>query len=355
MRMQNRGSLHRYCLLTLALLAPATARAQNWELEVHGGIGTATNPGGGSGSVPGTGSASAATVGSWYFGDGAMAVNQSLTFFGLNGPIAPLDSSLTSRFFYQSNGATVGGRLDRVLTPRFSAEFSVDSFWGSPQPNSSGQAALATSSASFITAWNGLLNAPARGTQTVTSTATTATGGRQIAATAGILYNLTTSARVRPYVTAGAGIIRRNGGASAQLTGTYQFTAVPANVPGVPPTGSTFQETDAVTLAVPSTIVATGVFGFGVRIATGERWSMKIDVRDYVSPNTASTTVSTAPASQVTQPTGIFILGTSPPLQFSTVPGTASTLSQSLTDVTTFSASGVQQQLVLSLGISWRF
>src|SRR5260221_13664755 len=94
--------------VALALVAPALASAQGWEIEVHGGAGTSSNPVAGSGSLPGTGSASAATVSSWYFGDGALALNQALAFFGLNGQASALDTALKGPFVRRAPGAVFG-------------------------------------------------------------------------------------------------------------------------------------------------------------------------------------------------------------------------------------------------------
>jgi hypothetical protein len=152
-----KSSILQWCAVAVVLAAPASASAQNWEVEAHGGVGFASNPTGGSGSVPGTGSASAATVSSWYFGDGALAVNQALALFRLSGQISSLDTTLQSPFFQRNTGAAIGVRLARVLTPRFSVELSLDNAFGSLQATSASQAALGAASTSFISAWNALL------------------------------------------------------------------------------------------------------------------------------------------------------------------------------------------------------
>jgi hypothetical protein len=97
------------------------------------------------------------------------------------------------------------------------------------------------------------------------------------------------------------------------------------------------------------------VFGLGARLAGGGGWGVRIDARDHLSRNTNSTMVMTAPAWQLSDPSGIFILGTSPPLQFSTVPGTQSSLSLPLPNFTTFRGSGLQHQISVTAGLYWRF
>jgi hypothetical protein len=339
----------------LALAGPASASAQGWEIEVHGGRGASSNPVAGSGSLPGTGSASAATVSSWYFGDGALALNQVLAFFGLNEQITALDPTLKGPFIERAAGATFGVRLDRVLTPRFSLEVSVDDWLGPLQATSTSQAALGAASTSFINAWNALLSSPARGTQAVTSAASVNSRGRQFVATGGLVINLSNSSRVMPYATIGAGVVTNyDGFPSAQLIGTYQFAVVPpAGISA--PAPATFHETDMVTVSSSASDTVAGMFGAGVRIAGASRWGVRVDARDHLGRDTSSTMVTTAPASQVSQPTGVFVLGTSPPLQFSTVPGAQSTLSSPLSNVTTFRASGIQNQISVTVGLYWRF
>jgi hypothetical protein len=329
--------------------------AQSWEVELHGGFGASSNPGAGSGALPGTGSASASPRSSWYFGDGALALNQALTFFGLNEQISALDTTLQGPFARRASGGVLGARLDRVLTPRFSVEFSFDDWLGQLEPTTTSLAAVEAARTSFIAAWNALLGAPARGTQVVTSQSSANSGGRQRMATGGLVINLTHGGRVAPYATVGAGVNTTYGGSpSAQLIGSYQFAVIPLPI-GSGPGPATFHETDTVTVSSTTKSVVTTVFGFGVKIAAGVRWGVRVEARDYLSSNANSTTVVAAPASQPSQPSGVVILGTSPPLQFSTVPGTRSTLSLPQPGFTTFSGSGVRNQIAVTAGWYWRF
>lgn len=109
------------------------------------------------------------------------------------------------------------------------------------------------------------------------------------------------------------------------------------------------------TVSASTTNAAVGVFGFGAKIASGGRWGVRIDARDYLSGSSITPKVTAAPASQMSQPTGIFVLGTSPPLQFSTVSGTPSTLSQPVSSITTFSGTGVRNHVLVTAGLFWRF
>jgi hypothetical protein len=356
--MMSRYRTARALMLLLALgfavTRPATVLAEGWELEVHAGLGLPTNPTAGTGSVPGTGSASAPAVPSWYFGDGAMALNQALTSFGLNGHLASIDSALTSRFFKRADGAVLGARLDHALTGRFSAEFSIDDSLGPLQANSASRAEIDAAGASFTGAWNAILAAPARAAQTVTSVDSFTRDGRQLLATGGLVIDLTHRTRVQPFATIGGGVAVDYGSSpSAQLTGSYQFAVAPA--PGTTSASpATFHETDAVTVSTSTNAGAVGLFGAGARVGNG-RWRLRIDARDYLRRNTATTIVTSAPNAQISQSGAVFVLGFSPPLVFSTVSGTPSTLSTPLSNVTTFHATGVQHELAITVGLSWRF
>jgi len=215
------------------------------------------------------------------------------------------------------------------------------------------RSALDATSTSFSTAWNALLNDPARGTQVVTSSMSVSRG-HEFAATGALVFNLTSGGRVTPYAVFGAGAVIDSGSPGAQLVGSYQFTVVPSpDIPG--PSPAKYHETDTVTVSSPATNSVVGVFGFGVKIAGSGRWGVRIDGRDHLGRSTNTTTVTAAPASEVSQPTGVFILGTSPPLQFSTVSGVPSTLSLPVSNVTTFSSTATRNQFSVTVGWYWRF
>jgi hypothetical protein len=333
-----------------ALAATPKASAQSWEVEVHGGLAWTNSPSTGSGSLAGTSSASGTTVPSWYFGDGAMALNQALTSFGSTVQLSALDGALQGPFFQGSTGGVLGLRVARRLTSRFAAEFSFDNAFSQIQAISGSVTALDAASTSFISAWNALLAAPSHGTQTVTSTTSVSHGSRRFA-TGAVVVNLTTGGRVVPYATAGAGVVT-SGGPSARVSGSYRFTVVQLPIGSTVPAAS-YSETDTVTIGRSDTSGPAGVFGGGVKIAVG-RGGLRIDVRDHLMGSNG-VTVTTTPTSQPQTPTGIFVLGTSPPLQFSTVAGVPSTLSQALSQVPTFHGTGMENQVELTVGWYWRF
>lgn len=101
------GSRVSVCVMVIAMLGVTSpALAQKWELEF-------------------------VIVSSWYFGDGASQLNQAiasqLSLSRMNPSIVPLDAVLRSRFAERQAGATIGFRVSRVLSPRLSAEFTLES------------------------------------------------------------------------------------------------------------------------------------------------------------------------------------------------------------------------------------
>ena len=119
----------------------ASAGAGKWELEFHAG--------GLSGNQPTQGTAiSAFPVGdsfttafgrasryasTWYFGDGAVLINQIGTGFAgspaATTKVTSLDPVLTTAAAVRERHSTLGIRLSRRLMPHLSAEFGVDAVW----------------------------------------------------------------------------------------------------------------------------------------------------------------------------------------------------------------------------------
>lgn len=355
-----------------ALLVVGTAThvfaGQKWEIEAHGGVLTSTNPSSGTSALPPIGpdiplSGSVPTsitrqVPSWYLGDGAAILNQIL---GPRAPIqiAPLDPLIESRIVDRQTGGSLGFRVDRGLTRRFTAEFAFDAARGRFAIRPASRKLAAASEASFSPVWTTLLNLPTASLQSVTSDATFEDKrGHQLITTGSLLVNLLTRSDFTPYVAVGAGYIAAGDDApSVTLVGNYSFI-FPSLViaPNIPQ--AHINQTDTVTVqAVPKNTM-TWVFGGGVKYALGDRWGVRADVRDYVNRDTVRTVVSTAPASALGGPTGTLTFSfrqTAPLIVFSTSPLTISTLSTSLNDVQTFKGRGIVNQVHATAGIYWRF
>src|SRR5262245_46241379 len=130
------------CAVTFLGAWPAVAQPNQtakWEVEFHGGGLFSTNPTGGTTSLPapgqpfltGAANANAAPLPSryepsWYFGDGTLLFNQAATALGPPDRIVPLDPVLARPLGEHRGGGSVGVRISRVLTPRVTAELSVD-------------------------------------------------------------------------------------------------------------------------------------------------------------------------------------------------------------------------------------
>ena len=173
--------------------AAQTASNQKWEVEVHGGgmfssrssDGTATLPAPGAAFTTFTGFPSR-RVSSWYFGDGSQlfndlpaSVRQNQSITSLN---APLGRGATSK-----SGGSIGGRLGYAITPRLTAEFSIDYGWSSIDIDSDAPTEIEASRASFLTAWNGAL--AIFGSPTVTSTISTDEGSSHQLAMSGVVIS----------------------------------------------------------------------------------------------------------------------------------------------------------------------
>jgi hypothetical protein len=196
----------------------------------------------------------------------------------------------------------------------------------------------------------------------LTSTATFDTGNRhQFLATGSLVVNLRTTGRTVPYATIGAGLLAMTGKApSATLSGNYQFLL---------PNGAPIDETDNVTVTDASrdrTLAAA--LGGGVKYQVSPRWGLRVGVRLALSKNIARTIVDATPSVALGQrPAGRGVLGAEPSIQFSnnasepvTALGVTAVASSTLTgpaitELRTFSGSGVSTHTNITAGIIWRF
>jgi hypothetical protein len=362
-------------LMLPVALAMSPARpcgaGQDWDIEVHGGAMISSNPTSGTSALPPPGAvitfpppppgaAASRVVPSWYFGDGASLLNQAVARLGV--AIVPLDPVLESRFVERRSGASVGVRVGRALGDRFAAEFAFDEGFGPLALTPRSISGIEASRLSFLSTWNGLLNGPAGRAQTVSSNATTDDKrGGQLVTTGALLINLHRSARVKPYVALGAGLIATRGGApSAQLIGNYHFTfpAVPPPIP-TPPPALVIDQTDTVTIRTVVDTALTWVIGGGLKFAATKRWGVRLDVRDHLNRDPVRTTVAAAPATAPTTTAGtltLFFSPSTPPLQFSTFSPSGSTLSGNpVVGFRTFGGTGIVNQVNVTAGLYWRF
>jgi hypothetical protein len=121
-----------FCLLGIPIRSAAQdAQAPPWEIEFHGGGLFSSMSNDGTGRLPDPGAVFTTLIGtpsrrvsSWYFGDGALLMNQVTLLLGGGGPrITPLDPALIESRLDRDAGGTIGFRLSRRLNNRLRAEF----------------------------------------------------------------------------------------------------------------------------------------------------------------------------------------------------------------------------------------
>jgi len=353
-----------------------TTQTPNWEVEFHGGGRFSTNPTGGTTSLPAPGqpfltaSATPTTAPlpsryepSWYFGDGTLLFNQAATALGqLPDQIVPIDAVLAGPLGEHRGGGSAGVRVSRVLTPRVTAELSVDYGFATLRITPANGEAIETTRASFIQAWRGvILFNRNRVLNSLTSTATLADGSaRQLFTGGAVNSRLTTSGALIPYVTVGAGVASMTGDLpSATLTGNYQFLLG---------SGPPVDETDNVTVHDARTRhTLAGVLGGGVKYHVSSRWGLRFDVRVALSKAAVNTELDATPIVAQLTPTDRSSLGGAPSIQFSnnttdpvTSMGVTAVAASSLTGPPlsghrTFTGSGAMSQANVTIGVFWRF
>ena len=374
-----RAGIAAYVLVSCVVLGPIAATAQTvggrWEVEVHGGGGFDRTPTDGQGSLPPAGQTFQTVVGtttrrasSWYFGDGALLLNQINTVFSSAGApstarITPLDPVLQDAPATRGSGGTFGFRIAYSLTPRFAAEFTLDAAQGKVKFTDEALTGIEATRASFIPAWNERTGLLSTGlgvvfiNPSITSTAALDDDrGRQLFTTGALTVNLARQGRIVPYVAVGAGVVSNVGDLPrATLTGNYRFQSLGAAPLGYFPVNET--DTAVVRLETPSRRSFVTVFGAGARIHGSNRWGLRADVRAYVSKNTVDVLVDATPQVTTSLPPGAIASGLTPSVQFTNIgSGIDSTLSgPRIERFKTFSSSGTALHVSATAGYFIRF
>ncbi|HEV8395547.1 MAG TPA: hypothetical protein VGQ37_14810 [Vicinamibacterales bacterium] len=364
----------------LLLVAPSGAGAQSasrskeprWEVEIHGGGGFDRSSTDGRGALPPAGASFTTIVGfpsrrasTWYFGDGAVLLNQINASFSstlLSGRVTPLDPVLQSAVARRGTGGSVGFRIGRTLTPRFGVEFTLDAPQGHAKFTDTALAGIESTRASFVGAWNertGLVTSGAGIVFINPAIASVSTidddRGRQLFTSGALTINLATRGRIVPYAAVGAGVVMKSGDLPrATLAGSYRFDSLGALTGYFP-----VNETDTVTVRLVSARQhpLTTVLGGGVRVFGSNRWGVRADVRAYISKNTLDLLVDASPRVVVgTQPMGLIASTLVPSIQFSNFVGLDSTLSGARIDgFKTFTSQGTTVHATVSVGYFLRF
>jgi hypothetical protein len=356
-------------LILSAVPASGQTRAAStppWEVEIYGGGGWASDAAGGrAASLPAPVPLQTIfgrptrRVSSWYFGDGALLLNQVLQGVGRSLVVTPLDSMLGSSSLQSSRPAGLGVRVGRRIGSLIRAEVDLEVRSGDRAFTAEALDAIEASRASFDSAWRAVLQ-DAGGVLNgadVTSSATIVSGtGSDVAMRGGLAFDLPTRGPLTPYLIGTIGVIRRHAGAStATLSGSYRFTL----------TSAAFSEHDDVQVSVASGgTSAIGGAGGGVRYLISSAWGIRADLRLDVTPSKAVTTVAATPRVDTPGPSPVvFGFGTSPMVQFRNFPspgagqGSAqSSLSgAAVSGLKTFTADGLVRQVSASIGVFRRF
>lgn len=348
-------------------LPPAGAAAQagpgnrKWDVEFHvagvsvtgaeGGTGIAEFPVGAP-IATGTFISTSRAVSSWYFGDGAQLINQVNGAFGVTSRLVPLDGALRTQVADRNQKAAFGFRVGRTLTRRIDAEFTFDYSPGSFEFTDAANTAIEAARASFVPAWLGLLATGGTVNRQAASQVESRDGdGYSMSALGALRLYFTDGGRFRPFATAGAGAVFERGTApAATLTGTYSFlfaNIFPINERDVAKVSVVVKDTSFV-----------GMVGGGFDYHLSPRQGIRAGVRLHIGPNHVDTVVSASPSVTLQTPAFSINTGTNPSVQFSntTMFGRQSSLSGPVvTDLRTFTASGIYLQTHFSVGYFVRF
>ena len=152
-----------------------------------------------------------------------------------------------------------------------------------------------------------------------------------------------------PYGTFGGGVIAGSGSLpSASLEGRYRFSVL-GEVP--------IDETDHVALRYARGSALVAALGGGLQRDMSGRWSLRVDARLLMGPDTTRVLVDAIPSSTRTGPSGFVESFTNPGVQFSNDPSTGrrSTLSAPALQGFEVFSGGFQARTFLSVGIVRRF
>lgn len=317
-------------LVLVVLLQAAAAGAQDrrWEIEGAVGVVVAQPTSAGSVTLPPAGPAIVTSlptfpsraVPSWFFGDGASLLNGALGDFGIAARIAPLDAVLAP--LPVAHRATVSVRVRRWLNARAALEIGFD---GLARPSvrtgdlDAGVDAAATSFASAFTALLG--SGPFARPSVVSGTDTHVDPAHDAALTVAFNRDIGRLGGMQPYITAGGGVVFAGGFRySGSLQGHYS-AAILGEVP--------IDETDRASMTVTRSTTYAIVAGGGLSRELSPKWSLRVDARMLVGPDSTRIHLDATPSVTRGAPAGFIESFTNPAIQFSNDPaiGRVSSLS----------------------------
>jgi hypothetical protein len=356
------------------LALPATAQSAGkskakWEVEGHFGRISSTNSADGTASLPEQSGAAfttvnggtSRTVSSWYFGDGSLLLNQLQTLEpSLPERITPLDPVLAAPLAVRQSGIAFGARLSRAINSRFSGELTLD--YGQDRLGIPSEVAsqIKATRASFYSTWTSFFAAwksssPVRHFGVATDSTIDKDKGNQLLLDATANVALRTTGRMIPYLSGGVGVISNSKGRiGMDLKGSYG-TGIPEFI----------EENDSVSLRfkIPDYVVV-GVIGGGIKYFVTPGWGLRFDARTHFAPSRNENLLYTnsgtgtgggrcIPCLLNRGPTIAF--GDTPSIQVTGVPAPHSLSGPPLESFQTFRSSGIQQQIVIGIGVIRRF
>lgn len=339
-------------------LVPSVAMAQEprWEAEVYGGLVAGTSVSDNSRTLPPPGAPLVTSnpifptreVPSWFFGDGAALLNDVAEEFGATARVAPLDALFAAMPGTRTGAA--GARIRRRLSPRMSAEFSVDWFPDAAATPVALADTVEAARASFTSTMREVLaSGPFEGVVVEATASSTPGRRRDIAATAAVNADLGSFAGFTPYATFGGGVLTGAGTwASADLAARYEFSVL-GEVP--------IEESGRMTARFERPAALLILAGGGLRRDLSDRWGARVDVRALTGPDTARIVVDTDTVSAQGTPAGFVESFTNPAIQFSNDPSTGrrSTLSAPPLQAFRVYSGGLRTRVVVTIAISRRF
>jgi hypothetical protein len=341
---------------------PAAGSGSRWTIEVFGGVAAGSE--GTSGSVAPARPAGAPftteagrpsrQVPSWFFGDGALLLNQVIEQFeGISGASLPrmvsLDAALGRSAATRAGGAAFGVRLGRAIGDRLAVDVSVERSLTSLGFTDEVSAALDASSDAFEAAFNGLLaTAPVTMLAVNSQVKRDDRSSSQTRIDASVRWTVARRGRLEAYLRGGGGVVLNSGDAPrAVINGNYSFRLFGFFA---------MQETDRVVIELTQPkSAAMGAVGAGFTYDLSASTGVRVDARLSLSRNATTVMVSGSP-SITTQASGdVLPSATTPGIQFSSRAGVLSSLSAPATTWTTFSGSGLSRHVAVSIGLFRRF
>ena len=364
------------CLIAVCLCVAAPAAAQGttvksprptpkpdttrWEIEAHVTYGGSDPASGGSGKLPSAGPTFQTAGGfdsrhvpTWYFGDGAQLLNDTLQSLGRPERITPLDNMLTGASAEQTTGHGFGVRVTHRWKPKLTIEAGFEFSEATYEINSSTRTALKATSDSFLVAFGGLA-ASAQGAAfinpQISSGFSSANGtGAEMLATGSLVLDFRRGKRLSPYLVGGGGVAISTGHASATLQGRYRFDL---------PSSAHVDESDRVTIRFAGGMGLVVVGGGGVKFRVWRKFGVMGDARVLAVENHLNTVVDASPEVVESLPADALWLNLTPSIQFSTNPSTGHSSSlggTSLSGFKTLAGSGYRSRYTLSVGAYVRF